>query len=45
MFRKATYTRSLSDLELAVHEDLLAHFGTGKSPYSGHLDDLELAVH
>jgi hypothetical protein len=35
----------LRELELADHEDLLAHRGTGKSLYMGHLGDLELAVH
>ncbi len=35
----------LCDLELADHEDLLAHRGTGKSLDVGHLGDLELAFH
>jgi hypothetical protein len=35
----------LCELELADHEDLFAHLGTGKSLYAGHLCELELAVH
>jgi hypothetical protein len=35
----------LCELELADHEDLLAHLGTRKSLYAGHLGELELADH